>query len=143
MPYERTLRWSAFGFGLFFALVVALGYIPQLNGGMAHVSTGTSGEHQMLGLYMIGVADDVTHGLTALAFLAAAVRSAAAARVALLVFGCYYAVDAGIYLVTGFVQHKPLAATILLNLPHVVLSAIMLSLAYRGARAMPVARSGM
>jgi hypothetical protein len=135
MPYDKTLRWSAFGFGIFFALVVALGYIPQLNSGMDHVSMQTSGEHQMLGLYMIGVADDVTHGLTALMFLLAAATSAAAARLALLAFGWYYAVDASIYLVTGFVQHKPFMSTILLNLPHVVLSAVMLGLAYRGVRA--------
>jgi hypothetical protein len=134
MPYDKTLRWSAFGFGIFFALVVALGYIPQLNEGMDHVSMQGSGEHQMLGLYMIGVADDVTHGLTALIFLLAAATSAAAARLALLAFGWYYAVDAGIYLVTGFVQHKPVMSTILLNLPHVVLSAVMLALAYRGVR---------
>src|SRR5689334_4910540 len=130
MPYDRTLRWSAFGFGVFFAVVVALGYIPQLNGGMAHVSTQVSGEHQMLGLYMIGVADDVTHGLTALVLLLAAASSAPASRLALLAFGWYYAVDASVYLVTGFVQHKPFMSNILLNMPHVVISTIMLGLAY-------------
>jgi len=134
MPYDKTLRWSAFGFGVFFALVVALGYIPQLNAGMDHVSMQASGEHKMLGLYMIGVADDVTHGLTALIFLLAAATSAAASRLALLAFGWYYAVDASIYLVTGLVQHKPFMSNILLNIPHVVLSAIMLGLAYRGVR---------
>jgi hypothetical protein len=135
MPYDRTLRWSAFGFGIFFALVVALGYIPALNKGQEHVSMQGSGEHQMMGLYMIGPADDVTHGLTALVFLLAAAWSAAASRLALLAFGWYYAVDAAIYLITGLVQHKPLLSNILLNLPHVVLSAIMLGLAYRVARA--------
>jgi hypothetical protein len=134
MPYDTTLRWSAFGFGVFFALVVALGYIPQLNEGMDHVAMQASGEHKMLGLYMIGIADDVTHGLTALMFLLAAATSAAASRLALLAFGWYYAVDASIYLVAGFVQHKPLMSNILLNIPHVILSAIMLGLAYRGVR---------
>ena len=135
MPYDRTLRWSAFGFGLFFTLVVILGYIPALNQGHEHVSMQGSGEHQMMGLYMIGPADDVTHGLTALVFLLAAASSAAASRLALLAFGWYYAIDASIYLVTGLIQHKPLLSNILLNLPHVVLSAIMLSLAYRVSRA--------
>jgi hypothetical protein len=141
MSYDRTLRWSAFGFGIFFALVVALGYIPGLNQGMDHVSMQASGEHKMLGLYMIGAADDVTHGLTALAFLLAAAYSPAASRLALLAFGWYYAIDASIYLITGLLQHKPLVSNILLNLPHVVLSAIMLSLAYAGRRTAPVQRA--
>lgn len=142
MPYEKTLRWSALGFGLFFALVVALGYLPSANAGMGHVSMQGSGEHQMFGLYMIGAADDVTHGLTALVFLLAAASSANASRLALLAFGWYYAIDASIYLVTGVVQHKPVVSNILLNLPHVVLSTIMLSLAYRRPRVPSEDRGG-
>jgi hypothetical protein len=133
MTSNRTLRWSAFGFAIFFALVVALGYIPQFNGGMSHVEMSQAGEHSMLGLYMIGAADDVTHGLTALVLLAAAATSARASRLALTAFGWYYAFDAAIYLVTGLIQHHAIGSTILLNLPHVIISAIMLTLAYRGA----------
>ena len=132
MASDRTLRWSAFGFAVFFALVVALGYIPQLNGSEGHVAMTATGEHKMLGLYMIGTADDVTHGLTAAVLLATALISARASRFGLTAFGWYYAVDAAIYLVTGFIQHRPVASNILLNLPHVVISAIMLTLAYRG-----------
>ncbi|MEP6574575.1 MAG: hypothetical protein ABJD11_17870 [Gemmatimonadota bacterium] len=132
MASDRTLRWSAFGFAVFFALVVALGYIPQFNGGMSHVDMSAAGEHSMLGLYMIGAADDVTHGLTALLLLAAALSSGAASRLSLTAFGWYYAMDAAIYLVTGCVQHHPAGSTILLNLPHVIISAIMLTLAYLG-----------
>lgn len=134
MSSDRTLRWSAFGFALFFGLVVALGYIPALNGGTGHVAMSTTGEHKMLGLYMIGTADDVTHGLTALVLLLAALVSARASRLGLLTFGCYYAVDAAIYLVTGFIQHRPLMSNVLLNLPHVVISALMLVLASRSGR---------
>ena len=126
------MRWSAFGFAVFFALVVALGYIPQLNGSEGHVAMTATGEHKMLGLYMIGTADDVTHGLTAAVLLATALISARASRFSLMAFGWYYAVDAAIYLVTGFIQHRPVTSNILLNLPHVVISAIMLTLAYRG-----------
>lgn len=135
MAYDRTLRWSAFGFGVFFALVVALGYIPGLNDGMDHVSMAAPGEHKMLGLYMIGVADDVTHGLTAVLFFLAAAMSSRASRLVLLAFGWYYAIDAAIYLVTGVVQHKPLVSNVLLNLPHVIISTIMLWLAYRNPSA--------
>jgi hypothetical protein len=135
MPSNRALRWSAFAFGIFFALVVVLGYIPSLNGGAGHVAMTASGEHEMMGLYMIGTADDVTHGLTAVLLLVAALTSARASRLALLVFGCYYAVDAAIYLVTGVIQQRPVVSNFLLNLPHVVISAIMLTLAFRGTKA--------
>jgi predicted anti-sigma-YlaC factor YlaD len=131
MASDRTLRWSAFGFAVFFVLVVALGYIPQFNGGMSHVEMSAAGEHSMMGLYMIGAADDVTHGLSALLLLIAALTSARASRVALTAFGWYYGYDAAIYLVTGFVQRHAVGSTILLNLPHVIIAAIMLTLAYR------------
>lgn len=126
------MRWSAFGFAIFFVLVVALGYIPQFNGGMTHVEMSNAGEHSMLGLYMIGAADDVTHGLSALLLLLAALKSGRASRLALTAFGFYYGYDAAIYLVTGFIQHKGFGPTVLLNMPHVIISAIMLGLAYRG-----------
>lgn len=126
------MRWSAFGFGIFFALVVILGYIPALNGGMDHVAMSASGEHMMMGLYMIGPADDVTHGLSALLFLLAAASSARWSRLALVAYGWYYAIDASIYLVTGFIKGDPAVHTIMLNLPHVVISSVMLWLAYRG-----------
>jgi predicted anti-sigma-YlaC factor YlaD len=64
----------------------------------------------------------------------AAASSASASRLALTAFGWYYAFDAAIYLVTGVVQHHAIGSTILLNLPHVIISAIMLMLAYRGRR---------
>jgi hypothetical protein len=126
-----TLRAAAFGFALLFALVVALGFIPSLNGGMDHVAMSASGEHMMMGLYMIGPADDVTHGLTAVMFLAAALASAGLSRLALTAFGWYYATDAAIYLVTGVIQHRAPVSNVMLNLPHVILSATMLWLAYR------------
>ena len=130
------MRWSAFAFGILFALVVVLGYIPSLNGGAGHVAMTATGEHRMLGLYMIGTADDVTHGLSAVLLLVAALVSGRASRLALLVFGCYYAVDAAIYLVTGVIQARPIVSNVLLNLPHVVISGIMLTLAFRGTRSL-------
>jgi hypothetical protein len=134
MTSDKTLRWSAFGFGIFFALVVILGYIPALNGGMDHVAMSSSGEHMMMGLYMIGPADDVTHGLSAFFFLLAAATSASWSRLALTAYGWYYAIDASIYLVTGFIKGDPAMHTILLNMPHVVISAVMLWLVYRGVK---------
>jgi hypothetical protein len=125
------VRGWAIGFAVFFALVVLLGYIPALNGGMDHVAMKGMTEHKMMGLYMIGPADDVTHGLTALLLLIAGLTSARYSRLALTAFGWYYAMDAAIYLVTGVIQLHPVVSNVLLNLPHVVISAIMLSVAYR------------
>ena len=135
MPSDRTVRVGAFVFAIFFGVVVSLGYIPGLNSA-AHVHhpgmAMEPGSHTLLGLYTISLLDDVTHGLSALLFLVAALHSARASRLALTAFGWYYAFDAAIYLVTGFIQHHGFGSTILLNLPHVIISAIMLGLAYRG-----------
>ena len=121
-------------YAVFFAVVVILGYIPGLNAAHVHQPgmTMAPDEHMLLGRYRISVLDDVTHGLSALLFLVAGLHSGRASRLALTAFGWYYAYDATIYLVTGFLQQKGVADTILLNLPHVVISGIMLYLAYRG-----------
>ena len=135
MPSDRTVRVGAFVFSIFFAIVVALGYMPGING-QPHVHhPGMSmepGEHMLMGLYRISLLDDVTHGLSAILFFVAALHSARASRLALTAFGWYYAYDAIIYLVTGVLQSKPLGENIGLNLPHVIISGIMLWLAYRG-----------
>ena len=135
MPSDRTVRVGAFVFALFFAFVVALGYMPGING-QPHVHhpgmTMEPGEHMLMGLYRISLLDDVTHGLSAILFLVAALHSARASRLALTAFGWYYAYDATIYLVTGVLQQKPLGENIGLNIPHVIISSIMLWLAYRG-----------
>ena len=133
MPSDKTVRVGAFVFSIFFAIVVALGYMPGLNG-QPHVHhPGMSmepGEHMLMGLYRISLLDDVTHGLSAILFLVASLHSARASRLALTAFGWYYAYDAIIYLVTGVLQSKPLGENIGLNLPHVIISGIMLWLAY-------------
>jgi hypothetical protein len=135
MPSDKTVRVGAFVFAIFFAVVVGLGYMPGLNG-QPHVHHAgmamEPGEHMLMGLYRISLLDDVTHGLSALLFLVAALHSARASRLALTAFGWYYAYDAIIYLVTGVLQSKPLAENIGLNIPHVIISGIMLWLAYRG-----------
>jgi hypothetical protein len=142
MPSDKTIRLSAFGFALFFGFVVALGYIPGLNATQHVHHAGAAvpmqpGEHQLLGLYTISLLDDVTHGISALLFLVASLHSARMSRLALTAFGWYYAYDATIYLVTGVLQGSPLKENLGLNLPHVVISTIMLVLAYRGRANVP------
>ena len=144
MPSDKIVRVSAFAFALFFAFVVILGYIPGLNAtphvhhpGMAMPAPAEPGEHMLLGRYTISLLDDVTHGLSAILFLIASLHSARMSRLALTAFGWYYAYDATIYLLTGILQRSPLGANLTLNLPHVVISSIMLWLAYRGRANVP------
>ncbi|MEO8000149.1 MAG: hypothetical protein ABI852_22055, partial [Gemmatimonadaceae bacterium] len=94
-------------------------------------------EHTMLGLFKISLQDDVTHGISAIVFLIGALMSARLSRLALTAFGWYYAYDATIYLVTGILQQKPFMQNFGLNAPHVVISGIMLWLAYRGRTNVP------
>lgn len=143
MPSDKTVRWSAFAFSIFFVAVVALGYIPGLNA-TPHVHNPEAmampmeaGEHTMLGLYKISLLDDVTHGLSALLFLIGALHSAHMSRLALTAFGWYYGYDATIYILTGLMQQKPIGQNLGLNAPHVLISAIMLYLAYRGRANVP------
>ena len=142
MPSEKTVRVGAFVFAIFFCVVVVLGYMPGLNG-QPHVHHAgmqmDPGEHMLMGLYRISLLDDVTHGLSAILLLVAALHSARASRLALTAFGWYYAYDAIIYLVTGMLQSKPLGENIGLNIPHVIISGIMLWLAYRRPSGVPSA----
>ena len=131
VPSDRAVRLGTFGFAILFGLVVVLGYIPGFNAPMhQHHAGGDPGEHMLLGRYAISLLDDVTHGLTALLLFGAALHSARASRIALAVFGSYYAVDAAIYIITGVLQRDPIGSNLALNLPHVVLSSVMLWLAY-------------
>lgn len=117
------LRKVTFAMGIFGAVVVALGFIPGISPHAGH-------ERMMFGAFAISAIDDITHGLTALAAFAAALHSERASRLFLVTFGSYYALDATFYLLNGFVNDLPWTADILLNLPHVVVSAVMLATAY-------------
>ena len=121
---DRMLR----GFAVFFALnmlfVVASGWIPGWY-------TWENGERMLFGLFMMSPLDDITHGLTALAFGYAAVTgSPKHMRFVSNAFGYYYALDAIFFLLYGAVNDKPWIADIALNAPHVGISAILLYLVY-------------
>ena len=134
MPSDRTVRVAAVVYAVFFAVVVILGYIPGLNAEHVHQAgmTMAPDEHMLLGRYRISVLDDVTHGLSAILFLVAGLVSARASRLALTAFGWYYACDAVFYLVHGVLTDQAPTANVLLNLPHVVISGILLAIAYWG-----------
>lgn len=125
MASERVLRVNAAFFAVVFALVVASGYVP---GWITHVGN----ERMLFGLFMMSALDDITHGVTAIACLIAALHSARLVRLVFVTFGSYYALDALFYLLFGFVNDKTLMQNVMLNLPHVIIGAWMLGLTYRG-----------
>jgi len=122
------VRKLAVGFAVLFGLVVASGWMPQTTTSMHMTADGP--ERMMWGLFAMSKLDDVTHGVTALMLLAGALHSRKAATLAFTAFGWYYACDAVFYLIDGALNHKPILSNIALNLPHVVLSTIMLTIVY-------------
>ena len=123
------VRKLAFGFGVVFMIVIGLGWMPQCITAMHMTPSGP--ERTMFDLFVLSMLDDITHGVTALVLVAAALHSRRAAVLAFTAFGWYYACDAVFFLLNGFFNDKPWSADIMLNLPHVVLSSIMLAIAYR------------
>jgi hypothetical protein len=119
------VRKLTFVFAVFAALVVAMGYVPQF------ITAQQGDERMMFGLYKISLLDDVTHGLTAIAALAAFAHSRKACVLFLTAFGWYYALDAIFYLTYGVLSGQALGANIGLNSPHVIVSGVMLWLVYR------------
>lgn len=117
------IRKVTFGFAILFAIVVAMGYVP---GWVQHEHS----ERLMFGLFRLSMLDDITHGITALAALAAAFRSTRASVLFLTAFGWYYMLDAIFFLTNGFFNDLPWTADIMLNLPHVLIGGVMLWLVY-------------
>jgi hypothetical protein len=122
------VRKLAVGFAILFGLVVASGWMPQTTTSMHMTADGP--ERMMWGLFAMSKLDDVTHGVTALMLLIGAVHSRKGATLAFTAFGWYYACDAVFYLIDGALNHKAIVSNIALNLPHVILSSVMLSIAY-------------
>jgi len=117
------VRKITIGFAVLFVIVVTLGWVPQF---IMYVGK----ERMMFGLFMLSPLDDITHGITALAAIVAALHSRKACLLFLTAFGWYYALDAIFFLTYGFVNDKPWMADIMLNAPHVGISAMMLGTVY-------------
>ena len=123
------LRKLALVFALMFGIVVAIGWVPQFV--TATRATPDGYERTMWGLFMLSLFDDITHGLTAAALAVGAMHSDRWSRLAFTAFGWYYACDALFFLAFGFFNSKPYSADLMLNLPHVIISAMMIRIAYR------------
>ncbi|MEO6526245.1 MAG: DUF4383 domain-containing protein [Gemmatimonadaceae bacterium] len=122
------VRRLAFTFTVIFVIVVVMGWMPHNITAMQMTPDGP--ERTMFDLFKMSMLDDVTHGLSAIVLLVASLKSRQASLVALTAFGWYYACDAVFYLVNGVINHKPPMANIMLNLPHVLIAVIMLSMVY-------------
>jgi uncharacterized protein DUF4383 len=126
------IRWVTVGFGVLFILVVAMGYVPSF------VTAVHGNERILFDLFKISLLDDITHGVTAVAALIAGLTSRRASLLFLTAFGFYYALDAIFFLTYGVASHQPPLANLMLNAPHVAISAVMLFLVYRVAPREPV-----
>lgn len=117
-------RLLAIVFAIVAAVTVALGYVPQF------ITPVNAEERMLFDLFMVSLLDDITHGLTALAALVAALHSERASLLFLTAFGWYYALDAVFYLTYGFFNERTWMGDLMLNLPHVLIAGVMLGAVY-------------
>lgn len=125
-------RKIAFGYFAVLLVVAGLNYIP-----------GVTDENGVaFGIFALDVYDDALHLASALWALGAALVSARAARVFLILFGAMYLADGALGLATGSgyldlgiftagVQSLPFGFKILANLPHIGLGGFALAMGLR------------
>lgn len=125
-------RKIAFGYFVVLLSVAALNYIPGV----------TDSEGVAFGIFALDVYDDALHLASALWALGAAVVSARAARLFLILFGALYLADGALGLATGSgyldlgiftwgVQSLPFGFKMLANLPHIGLGGYALVIGLR------------
>ena len=121
------IRKFTFAMAIVMIFVVVSGFIPGF------ITHRMGEEKEVLGLFKISWLDDITHGLTAVLAVVAAAHSRKASLLFLTAFGWYYALDATFFLLYGFVNEKPYVQDIMLNAPHVIISATWLWMVYKYA----------
>ena len=125
-------RTVALGYFVVLSLVAALNYIPGV----------TDADGLTFGIFALDIYDDALHAASALWALVAAVVSARAARLYLLLFGALYLADGVLGLVTGsgyldlgiFTwgwQDLSFGFKILANGPHLALGGFALAMGLR------------
>lgn len=125
-------RTVAFGYFVALSLAAALNYIP-----------GVTDENGLtFGIFALDIYDDALHAASALWALGAALVSARAARLFLILFGALYLADGLLGLATGSgyldlgiftwgVQDLPFTFRILANTPHIALGGFALVMGLR------------
>lgn len=125
-------RKIAFGYFVVLSLVAGLNYIPGVTD-----ENGTA-----FGIFALDIYDDALHAASALWALGAALISARAARLYLLLFGALYLADGLLGLATGSgyldlgiftwgVQSLPIGFKLLANGPHLALGGFALATGLR------------
>jgi hypothetical protein len=125
-------RKIAFGYFVVLSIVAGLNYIPGVTD-----ENGTA-----FGIFALDIYDDALHAASALWALGAALISARAARLYLLLFGALYLADGLLGLVTGSgyldlgiftwgVQSLPIGFKLLANGPHLALGGFALAMGLR------------
>ena len=129
-------RITAFGFFLALLGAASLNYIPGL----------TDEDGVAFGVFALDIFDDALHLASALWALAAAIISARASRLFLLIFGALYLADGAMGLAVGSgyldfgifnngIVDLPFGFKIMANLPHIGLGGIALIVGLMKARA--------
>ena len=125
-------RKIAFGYFVVLSIVAGLNYIPGVTD-----ENGTA-----FGIFALDIYDDALHAASALWALGAALISARAARLYLLLFGALYLADGLLGLATGSgyldlgiftwgVQSLPIGFKLLANGPHLALGGFALAMGRR------------
>ncbi len=128
-------RTTAFVYFVVLALVAALNYIPGV----------TDEDGVAFGIFALDIFDDSLHAASALWALVAAILSARASRLFLLIFGALYLGDGTLGLITGSgyldfgiftngVLDPPFSFKIMANTPHIALGLIALVISQLGPR---------
>jgi hypothetical protein len=128
-------RATAFGYFVVLAAVAALNYVPGI----------PRPDGAVFGIFALDIYDDALHLASALWALAAALISARAARLFLILFGAAYLLDGlmGLTLGSGYldlgilnygIQDLPLTFRILANAPHIGLGGFALLMGLRRGR---------
>jgi hypothetical protein len=122
-------RKVAFGYFIILALVASLNYLP--------IPGLIDAEGRTFGIFALDVYDDALHLVSALWALGAAIVSARAARMFLILFGALYLADGvlGAFTGSGFldlgiftfgVLDSPVSLKVLSSLPHLILGGFAL-----------------
>lgn len=127
-------RKVAFAYAVILALVASLNYLP--------IPGIVDAEGRTFGIFALDIYDDGLHLASALWALAAALISARAARMFLILFGALYFLDGllGCFAGSGFLDlgiftwgwlDLPVTLKILSSVPHLVLGGIALAVGLR------------
>lgn len=114
------------------ALFVGIVLIERVPGVL--ISTGDQYEWLMFGLFKISLLDDITHGLSGLLGVMALFAGYRYWVYYLILIGGYYSLDATFFIVNGFMTGQPFVENLLLNVPHIGITALVFYALYNSLK---------